>query len=213
MGPLCGLLMALMASPSQAWDAQKMMGAARARSHDAVVGAQALQALLTRLAPQEDPEKVRLVNEFFNRRILFQDDAAVWGLEDYWASPLELLEKGRGDCEDYAIAKYFSLLAAGVPMAHLRLVYVQARLGGPSGPIQAHVVLTYHETPAADPLILDNLVTEVRVASRRSDLTPVFSFNSEGLWQGVGAQSAGDPVARLSRWREVLGKTRAEGFQ
>ena len=40
--------------------------------------------------------------------------------------------------------------------------------------------------PGAEPLILDNLITEVRPASRRPDLVPVFSFNSEGLWQGVG---------------------------
>ena len=66
--------------------------------------------------------------------------------------------------------------------------------------------------PGAEPLILDNLVTSVRPASRRPDLTPVFSFNSEGLWQGVGAQSAGDAQARLSRWREVLAKAQAEGF-
>jgi hypothetical protein len=52
----------------------------------------------------------------------------------------------------------------------------------------------------------------VRPASRRPDLAPVFSFNSEGLWQGVAGATAGDPVARLSRWREVLEKARAEGF-
>jgi hypothetical protein len=75
------------------------------------------------------------------------------------------------------------------------------------------MVLAYYATPQAEPLILDNLIGEVRAASRRPDLTPVFSFNSEGLWQGVGQQSAGDPVARLSRWREVLAKARAEGFQ
>ena len=48
---------------------------------------------------------------------------------------------------------------------------------------------------------------------KRPDLTPVFSFNSEGLWQGTGSTSAGDPVSRLSRWREVIAKARAEGFQ
>ena len=74
------------------------------------------------------------------------------------------------------------------------------------------MVLAYYAAPNAEPLILDSLVTEVRPASRRPDLTPVFSFNSEGLWQGVGAQSAGDPVARLSRWREVLLKVKEEGF-
>jgi len=79
--------------------------------------------------------------------------------------------------------------------------------------VQAHMVLAYYATPAAEPLILDNLISEVRPASRRPDLVPVFSFNSDGLWQGVGAQAAGDPVSRLSRWRDVLAKARAEGFQ
>jgi hypothetical protein len=74
------------------------------------------------------------------------------------------------------------------------------------------MVLAHYATPQSEPLILDNLVTEIRPASRRPDLTPVFSFNSEGLWQGAGAQSMGDPVARLSRWRDVLARARAEGF-
>jgi predicted transglutaminase-like cysteine proteinase len=133
-------------------------------------------------------------------------------MEDYWASPLETLQQGRGDCEDFAIAKYFSLLATGVPAAQLRLVYVRLQLGGPGGPSQAHMVLAYYADAQAEPLILDNLVTEIRPASRRPDLTPVFSFNSEGLWQGNGGPRMGDPVERLSRWREVLSKARAEGF-
>ena len=75
------------------------------------------------------------------------------------------------------------------------------------------MVLAYYAQPGAEPLILDNLIGEVRPASRRPDLTPVFSFNSEGLWQGAAGAAAGDPTARLSRWREVLAKARAEGFQ
>ena len=75
------------------------------------------------------------------------------------------------------------------------------------------MVLAYYAQPGAEPLILDNLVGEVRAASRRPDLTPVFSFNSEGLWQGAAGAAAGDPTVRLSRWREVLAKARAEGFQ
>ena len=61
-------------------------------------------------------------------------------------------------------------------------------------------------------MILDNLAGSVRPASRRPDLIPVFSFNSEGLWSGMGEPSASDPQARLSRWREVLAKAKAEGF-
>ena len=136
----------------------------------------------------------------------------MWGQLDYWASPLEMLGKGQGDCEDYATAKYFTLVASGLPAAKLRLVYVRAQLGGPGGPTQAHMVLAYYAEPDAQPLILDNLINEIRPAERRPDLTPVFSFNAEGLWQGVGAVRAGDPVVRLSRWRDLLAKARDEGL-
>ncbi len=75
-----------------------------------------------------------------------------------------------------------------------------------------HMVLAHYATPGAEPSILDNLVGDIRPASRRRDLEPVFSFNGEGLWQGVGTSRAGDPAARLSRWRDVQVKARAEGF-
>jgi predicted transglutaminase-like cysteine proteinase len=159
--------------------------------------------------------KLRRVNEFFNRRIGFADDREVWGQSDYWATPMETLAKGRGDCEDFTIAKYFTLLEAGIPGDKLRLVYVKARIGGPSSSIvQAHMVLAYYATPDAEPLVLDNLITDIRPASRRPDLTPVFSFNSQGIWQGASggsAPSAGG-LGRLSRWQDLLQRARHEGF-
>jgi predicted transglutaminase-like cysteine proteinase len=197
----------------RAWDAETMLRAAQAQGPAAVGGVRALQPLLAASVGQDDLQRLTTLNEFFNGRVVFSTDSEAWGQMDYWASPLETLGKGRGDCEDYVIAKYFSLMAAGVPQAKLRLVYVRAVIGGPGGAVQAHMVLAYYAQPGAEPLILDNLIGEIRPASRRPDLEPVFSFNSEGLWQGVGTQTAGDPVARLSRWREVLAKARAEGFQ
>ena len=199
---------------SQAWNAQKITLGAYARGPQAAAGAQALIAMINRMSTHTDAEKLRAVNDFFNSRIIFQEDAAIWGAEDYWASPLELLQKGRGDCEDYAIAKYFSLLALGIPASKLRLVYAQAHLGGPGSPAQAHLVLAYYGSSKGEelPSIMDNLIDEIRPSSRRPDLTPVFSFNSESLWQGVGQQTAGDPTIRLSRWRDVLAKARTEGF-
>ena len=207
------VLLALGTGAGRAWDAERMLAAAQRQGPRALAGVRALQPLLASLLELDDEVRLVPINEFFNRRIVFTDDELVWGVADHWASPLELLEKGRGDCEDYAIAKYFSLIATGVPVAKLRLVYVRAQVGGPGGVVQAHMVLAYYPAPSAEPLILDNLIGEVRPASRRSDLTPVFSFNGEGLWQGAGAVSAGDPTARLSRWREALAKARAEGFQ
>ena len=207
------MLLAFSMLAPRAWDADTMLRAAQAQGPQALAGARALQATLAGLNGRDDATKLAAVNQFFNRRIVFASDQEVWGQVDYWASPLEMLAKGRGDCEDFVIGKYFSLLVAGVPVQHLRLVYVRATIGGAGGETVAHMVLAYYATPGAEPLILDNLIGEIRPASRRPDLEPVFSFNGEGLWQGVGSQSAGDPVARLSRWREVLAKVRAEGFQ
>ncbi|WP_331176466.1 transglutaminase-like cysteine peptidase [Roseateles sp.] len=192
-----------------AYDAARVLDAAALRGPRVVEQAQALVQQIEHSGTQEELQRLREINDFFNRRLAFRDDAVTWGVPDYWASPLESLEKRAGDCEDYAIAKYFSLTAAGVPTARLRLVYVRARLAGQS---LAHMVLAYYAQPGAEPLILDNLRPEVLPASQRADLTPVFSFNTEGLWQGTGQVTAGDPLARLSLWRELVAKVRAEGF-
>jgi predicted transglutaminase-like cysteine proteinase len=210
---LAAVALALASSLGQAWDQDRMAQAAQRVGPRAVAAVRALQPLLASAAAMDERTLLASVNDFFNRRIVFTDDSIAWGVDDYWASPLETLEKSQGDCEDYAIAKYFSLMAAGVPVAKLRLIYVRATIGGPGGAVQAHMVLAYYAQPGGEPLILDNLIGEVRPASRRPDLTPVFSFNSEGLWQGTAGAAAGDPTVRLSRWREVLAKARAEGFQ
>ncbi len=190
-------------APLRARDTERLQATARPA---------ALAPLLEAASGLDDAGKLRTVNRFFNRRIHFRDDIEVWGESDHWASPLELLARGEGDCEDFAIAKYFSLLALGMPRSQLRLVYVQALMADAPGSPQAHMVLAHYAAPGAEPSILDNLVTQVLPAAQRRDLTPVFSFNAEGMWQGLGAQSAGDPMERLSRWREVLALARSEGF-
>jgi predicted transglutaminase-like cysteine proteinase len=209
---LLAAALVLAALSPHAWDLDRMAQAAQRLGPQAVQGVRVLRPMLASLAEADDGIRLDTVNRFFNRRIVFGDDALVWRVDDHWASPLETLQQGTGDCEDYAIAKYFSLLAIGMPAAQLRLVYVRLQVGGAGGASQPHMVLAYYAHATAEPLILDNLVGEIRPASRRPDLTPVFSFNSEGLWQGNGSQRMGDPVERLSRWREVLRKARAEGF-
>jgi len=164
---------------------------------------------------QDQPEETQLehVNAFFNRRILFEDDSVIWKQPDYWATPLETMGRKAGDCEDFAIAKYASLRLLGLPADKLRLIYVRAQIGGPNSAIsQAHMVLGYFPAPDAEPLILDNLTGEIRPATRRPDLFPVFSFNDAGLWVSGAQQSSADPTARLSRWRDVLQRMRDEGL-
>jgi predicted transglutaminase-like cysteine proteinase len=198
--------------PSRAFDSERLLMLAARQATSAQLQVKALVDAVSTAYSMDDEKRLALLNTFFNRRIFFREDAEAWGQVDYWASPLETLIRGQGDCEDYAIAKYFSLLAAGVDPARLRLVYVRATLGPPAGPQQAHMVLAYYEDPQAEPLILDNLVPEVLPANRRRDLVPVFSFNAQGLWQGTNGAGAGDPLARLSRWREVVSKARDQGF-
>lgn len=166
--------------------------------------------LLNVAATEPEAEKLRRVNEFFNRRVRFDDDAVIWNRPDYWATPLETLGRGRGDCEDFTIAKYVTLTLLGVPVDRLRLTYVRARIGGPrSTLVQAHMVLSYYPAPDAEPLVLDNLISDIRPASRRPDLATVFSFNADGIWVGGGAPRAG---GGLSKWQSVLERMRKEGI-
>jgi len=168
--------------------------------------------LLTGSAGQTEAVKLQRVNEFFNRKIRFSDDSKIWGMPDYWATPLEVLGRGEGDCEDFAIAKYMTLKAMGVPSTKMRLTYVKARLGGPQSTlVQAHMVLSYYQAPEDEPLVLDNLISDIRPASRRPDLSIVFGFNTEGLWAGGMARAA--PSQRLSRWQAVLARMREEGIE
>lgn len=165
----------------------------------------------------ESPVDIRLqkVNEFFNHQISYAEDQDVWGQSDYWATPMESLSKGKGDCEDYVIAKYFTLRNMNIPDNQMRLIYVKARIGGPSSGVQqAHMVLAYYPSADAEPLILDSLISDIRPASRRPDLFPIFSFNSQGVFAGVAANSALGPggTSRLSRWQDLLERARREGF-
>jgi len=166
--------------------------------------------LMQQHAGAAEGDKLTLVNRFWNQRVREAEDLAVWGQVDYWATPLESLARGAGDCEDFVIGKYFSLIRMGVDGAKLRFIYVRAKLndGAPNG--IAHMVLGYYATPSAVPLVLDSLNKEILPANRRPDLTPVFSFNAEGVYV---AGAATTPVDRVSRWQDLLARMQQEGFR
>jgi predicted transglutaminase-like cysteine proteinase len=168
----------------------------------------AWQNLLATQKQDPELEKLDVVNRFFNKQVRYEEDIDLWHEVDYWATPIESLIKGAGDCEDYAIAKYFSLRRLGVPSEKLLITYVKAlRLN------RAHMVLTYYPSPNAIPLVLDSLIDTIKPASERPDLLPVYAFNGEGLWLpgAQGNKKVGD-TKRLSRWQDLLKKMTAEGF-
>lgn len=145
-------------------------------------------------------EKLASINLFFNE-FTFIDDKVHWGKTDYWATPIEFIASGGGDCEDFTIAKYFSLRSLGVPERQLRFMYVKAvRLN------QAHMVLAYFPKPDSIPLLLDNLHPKILPADQRKDLSPVYSFNGAGLWlakaQGTGTLLKDKPNHK--QWQDLL---------
>ena len=162
--------------------------------------------LIRSSADLTEAAKLGEVNHFFNRTVRFTDDIRLWQQNDYWATPIETLVKGAGDCEDYSIAKYFTLRRLGIPSEKLRITYVKALNYN-----QAHMVLTYYATPTAEPLVLDNLINDIRPASQRRDLLPVYAFNAEGLYL-AGSNMRKSDSKKLSRWQDILKKMRAEGF-
>lgn len=157
----------------------------------------------TEIIPQaknkSEQEKLRIVNNYFNQVDFINDDIH-WGEADYWATPIELLATNGGDCEDFSIAKYFTLVELGVPVEKMRLTYVKALELN-----QAHMVLTYYKTPNAVPLVLDNLMNTIKPATQRKDLLPVYSFNGDGLWLNKerGRGQLVGPPDRISLWQDL----------
>jgi predicted transglutaminase-like cysteine proteinase len=155
----------------------------------------------------EESRKLELVNRFFNS-LPFVSDLEHWGKMDYWATPIEFLATNGGDCEEFAIAKYLTLREIGVPAERLRITYVKAMTFH-----QAHMVLTYYPTQDAEPLVLDNLQPDIKPASQRQDLIPVYSFNGDNLWLAkelTGRSQLVGESDRISLWKDLLRRMKLE---
>jgi predicted transglutaminase-like cysteine proteinase len=210
---VCALLLAgmMLGGLHADWDFSTISRKATALYGPLGAGQQRIDAWQNLLATQKqvsEMEKLKVVNLFFNKQVRYVEDIDLWHEVDYWETPIEALWKGAGDCEDYAIAKYFSLRHLGVSSDKLRITYVKALRQN-----RAHMVLTYYATPDAMPLVLDSLIDPIQPASQRTDLLPVYSFNAEGLYLpgAKGNKKVGD-TKRLSRWQDVLKKMQTEGF-
>lgn len=164
------------------------------------------QRLMDSARNKPESTKLALVNDFFNQ-VPFVSDIEHWGKNDYWATPVEMLASNGGDCEDFSIGKYFTLLSLGVSIDKLKITYVKTRDPNPIN--QSHMVLTYYSTQESIPLVLDNLIPEIKSADHRADLTPVYSFNGAGLWlareRGEGKRVTGGSN-NIGLWRDLLAR-------
>jgi len=146
---------------------------------------------------------LRIVNDFFNQNIRFLEDLDHYGAQDYWATPIELLSDMAGDCEDFSIAKYFTLREMGVSDRRLSMCYCKQLQTN-----DYHMVLLY-ETDEGRKLVLDNMVDDIHQLQARPDLYPIYSFNSTELWiEKAHGETVYDEdgAKRLSKWQTILEK-------
>ena len=137
-------------------------------------------AFLDRLETDAISEQLIQVNRYVNE-IQYMQDVANWGESDRWAAPAEFFAKG-GDCEDYAIAKYFLLRELGVPPEQLKIVVLHDRRRR-----QTHAVLTVtreHRT-----LVLDNLRDRIVPWRELDHYLPIYSLNERSAWLHTRAES------------------------
>lgn len=118
-------------------------------------------------------KKLSHINSFYNR-ILPINDLTKYKVDDHWSTPKEFLINGKGDCEDYAIAKYFTLIETGIPKEKLFLAIVKVK-----NEANYHMVLLYIENKQAMPLVLDNLSFKVVPFNIRKKLLPKVIFNEK----------------------------------
>jgi predicted transglutaminase-like cysteine proteinase len=148
-------------------------------------------------------KKLKLTNDFFNH-VRYATDIKHWHQGDYWATPFEFVGSGAGDCEDYAIIKYFTLIKMGIPKNKLRLAYVKL-LRKRTKFEEDHMVLLYIHKPNKTPIVLDNVNKKLQIATKRKDLKLVYTFNASGLWN---AKNRGKQIRvsanKLKKWEKLI---------
>jgi predicted transglutaminase-like cysteine proteinase len=118
-------------------------------------------------------EMARKVNDLANSKPYISDNRN-WGQSDYWATPVEFLQKG-GDCEDFAIAKYTALRALGVPEERLRVVILHDNVKN-----IPHAILAVYTDEGI--YALDNQIKTLVDANSEGRYRPIFSINRTGWW-------------------------------
>lgn len=125
-------------------------------------------------------EKLKGVNNFFNQWP-YKTDLEIWGVEDYWETPREFVERS-GDCEDYAISKYYALRELGLGPETLRIVAVKDSIRN-----LGHAVLAVFA--GNDAYVLDNLTGLILSHKRLTHYKAQFSVNENTLWRHIQPQS------------------------
>ena len=119
--------------------------------------------------------KLIAVNHYVNSRVSFVDDIKQYGVSDLWTSAAQTLSRGRGDCEDYAIAKMQLLRRAGFAEKDLYLVILRDALRRAD-----HAVLVARADNRL--LVLDNGTDRLIDSFEMVDYHPIVTFSGNHVW-------------------------------
>lgn len=157
----------------------------------------------------EESTMIVEVNDWVNQRITYHLDQEVYGVEDYWATPLEVIEHDwRGDCEDYVTFKLITYIRLGLDPKKFRYDYVVARYQVENKWVSnGHMVLLYDNNGKT--LVLDSLVKRIDLVENRKDLSPIYSFNAYGKWLNNGREI----YPTISKWDDLLSRLRNENWK
>jgi len=155
------------------------------------------------------PARAAFVNVAVNRCVSYALDPPTAPGCDQWSTPFETLARGTGDCEDFAIAKFYLLVASGVPRDGVRLLYAIYRWPDRTPPALPHLV-TVAGWPLANPCVLDCVNPLLVPLSQRDDLEPIFSFDQSDIWPGVDAQPLPGRRRRIDRWQATQLRTQQQ---
>ena len=127
-------------------------------------------AVLSAGARPSRRDMVEAVNRWVNGRVEFTEDSVNYGKRDYWADAAETLRRGRGDCEDYAIAKMQILSELGIAREDMFLTLARDTIRRAD-----HAVLVVKLD--GRPVVLDNGSDALLDGSVANDFRPVYSFS------------------------------------
>lgn len=138
-------------------------------------------------------EALTKVNLMVNQQIEYKYDIDLYGIDDYWASPTEVLKSRKGDCEDYAFLKREILIGMGIPKSRLKLIHVDVKEIGAfaSNNNEQHIVLGYyHSDTTNNPILLDNMYSRAMYLRSRRDLHLNYIFDEIEVWETSGNRPA-----------------------
>ncbi len=147
----------------------------------------------------DDFTKLNAVNDYFNE-YKFRSDQEVYKKVDYWATRKEFMFKGSGDCEDFVIAKYFTLLETGIDENKLSLLHNIRKN-------EYHLVLAYQEDQFSDVLILDNIEKKIMPLTSRNDILVLYTLKTIDLNEAIDLTSDLQNLSNY-KWTKIYRKSK-----